>query len=131
MLQHTAGEKFELNGVSEEGPSISHEQEDKQPDNLAAELLKCHQQFGHVSFQRLRLMAKAGVMPKRLAKCPIPACSACLHAKAIRKRWRSRTTHNRNDVGRPTKAGQCVSVDQMLSPTPGFIAQMTGRLTTK
>ena len=31
----------------------------------------------------------------------------------------------------PTKPGDCVSVDQMISSTPGFIAQMTGRLTTK
>ena len=28
-------------------------------------------------------------------------------------------------------AGELVAVDQMVSPTPGFIAQITGRLTTK
>jgi hypothetical protein len=31
----------------------------------------------------------------------------------------------------PTAVGEVVSVDQLESPTPGLIAQMTGKLTTK
>ena len=126
------GAKFELNGASEGGKSsIQYEKEDERSQNLSAELLRHHQQFGHVSFQRLRLMARAGIIPKRLVNAPIPACSACLYAKAMRRRWRSRTAKNYEDIERPTKAGHCVSVDQMISPTPGLIAQMTGKLTTK
>ena len=36
----------------------------------------------------------------------------------------------RNDET-PTAVGEVVSVDQLESPTPGLIAQMTGKLTTK
>ena len=34
-------------------------------------------------------------------------------------------------MDQPTRPGELVSVDQLVSPTPGLIAQMTGRLTTK
>ncbi|KAI2490691.1 hypothetical protein MHU86_23875 [Fragilaria crotonensis] len=36
-----------------------------------------------------------------------------------------------DEDSKPTKPGQVVSVDQLVSPTPGLIAQMTGFLTTK
>ena len=39
-----------------------------------------------------------------------------------------RSTEDEVGVSMP---GQLVSVDQMVSPAPGFIAQMTGKLTTK
>ncbi len=93
-------------------------------------MLHYHHRFGHISFQRLREMAKAGVIPKRLRNCNIPACSACMYAKATKKPWRSKT---RNDFEkkRTPDPGEVVSVDQMVSPTAGLVAQMTGKLTTK
>jgi hypothetical protein len=39
--------------------------------------------------------------------------------------------HNKDESVTPTRPGQVISVDQMKSPTPGFIAQMTGILTTR
>jgi hypothetical protein len=39
-------------------------------------------------------------------------------------------THNSTN-NQPTKPGQIVAVDQLVSPTPGLIAQMSGFLTTK
>ena len=95
------------------------------------ELLRFHHQFGHVSFLKLQQMAKLGTIPKRLATCPVPACSACLYAKAIRCKWRSRTTNNQEEASKPARPGERVSVDQLVSPTPGLIAQMTGFLTNK
>ena len=96
-----------------------------------ARLLKLHQQFGHVSFRRLKLMATQGVIPKRLAKCDVPACTACLYAKAAKRPWRSKTTPNYKPPESPTGPGRVLSVDQMVSPTPGLVAQMAGYLTTK
>ncbi len=112
-------------------PIIIEDEEDRQPTNTAAELLRYHHKFGHVSFTKLQEMAKMGTIPKRLAKCPIPACSACMYAKAIKRKWRSRTANNREEAAKPTKPGERVSVDQLVSPTPGLVAQMTGFLTTK
>jgi len=76
-------------------------------------------------------MAKAGIVPKPLANCPMPVCSACCYAKAIRQQWRSKTAENKGEAEKPTKPGQVVSADQLMSPTPGLMAQMQGTLTTE
>jgi hypothetical protein len=76
-------------------------------------------------------MARIGIIPKGLAKCAAPACSACLYAKATKRPWRTKTESNRDDAAKPTQPGEVVSVDQLVSPTPGLIAQMTGMLTTR
>ena len=102
-------------------------------DKLAKDtslLLHYHRRFGHISFTRLRWMAKLGIIPSRLRNCDIPLCSACMYAKATRKPWRGKPTGEKD----PTQArspGEWVSVDQLVSPTPGLIAQMTGKLTSK
>jgi hypothetical protein len=125
---------FDLNGpnnTDQPTTNIVDDEEDQQPTSAAAELLQYHHKFGHVSFRRLQEMAKQATIPKRLAKCPVPACSACLYAKAIRRQWRHRTPNNKIESRKPTKPGERISVDQMVSPTPGLIAQLTGKLTTK
>lgn len=111
--------------------NIILDEEDRQPANDLAELLTIHHQFGHISMRKLQEMAKQGILPRRLAKCRIPTCSACLYAKATKRPWRSKPLKNGDDEAKPSKPGQVVSVDQLVSPTPGIIAQMTGFLTTK
>jgi len=51
-----------------------------------------------------------------------------MFGKATRRPWRHkpRREWNRKEVTCP---GEVISVDQMVSPTPGLIAQMSGRLT--
>jgi hypothetical protein len=80
---------FNLNGSKKGQPNIIEDEEDHQPTDAAAELLRFHHKFGHVLFMKLQEMAKMGAIPKRLAKCPIPTCSACLYARALRHKWRS------------------------------------------
>lgn len=93
-------------------------------------LHRYHQIFGHISFCRLRDMAKVGVIPKRLETCPTPACSACLYAKATRKPYRGKTRQDYDPIVITTPGG-LVSVDQLDSPIPGMVDQMTGILTIK
>jgi hypothetical protein len=82
--------------------------------------------------RKLQEMAKQGIIPRRLAKCRIPTCSACLYSKATKRPWRGKPrTRGSDNETQPTKPGEIVSVDQLVSPTPGLIAQMTGFLTTK
>ena len=102
----------------------------KEPTSDEALLLHYHQKFGHVSFERLKAMAKKGVLPKRLAKAKTPVCAACLCAKATKRQWRTKCTKTHTPIT-ASEPGEVVSVDQLVSPTPGFIAQMTGKLTTK
>ena len=54
-----------------------------------------------------------------------------MYGKATRKAWRRRTKDNSDEAGEPKQPGELVSVDQIIYPTPVFIAQMCGILTTK
>lgn len=120
-------------GITKNGiPIVEPEAEEGPPPDSSYEalLLYFHQIFGHISFQRLRAMAANGIIPKRLATCKTPACSACMFAKATRKPWRGKPRMG-HQPARTLDPGEVVSVDQMVSPTPGLIAQTTGILTIK
>ena len=96
--------------------------------SLSNELLSYHKRFGHISFSRLYEMVRQGIIPKRLIHAARPACAACLYAKATRRGWRGKGRQNWASNNRITAPGQCVSVDQTISPTPGLIAQLKGKL---
>ncbi|KAI2496051.1 hypothetical protein MHU86_18472 [Fragilaria crotonensis] len=126
---NSEGENATANMVST--PNVILDEETRQPKEEMAELLMLHHQYGHVPMKKLQTMAEQGILPRRLAKCRTPICTACLYAKATRRPWRGKTRKNLIDEGTPVRPGQIVSVDQLVSPTPGLIAQMTGFLTTK
>lgn len=107
------------------------DEEERQESTPTAELLKMHYKFGHVSFAKLKEMAAQGIIPRRLEKAQTPACTACLYAKATKRRWRDKTSNNKDEAQRATKPGEVVSVDQLVSPTPGLVAQISGFLTRK
>ena len=92
------------------------------------QLLRYHQKMGHMSFQKLQILAEQGAIPKHLAKCDIPVCSSCMYSKMSKRPWRNKTRQDFK-AKTPVDPGEVVSVDQMVSPTAGFIAQMTGILT--
>ena len=73
-------------------------------------------------------MAKQGLLPKKILKANVPICPACQYGKMHRKPWRTKGNHPKTS-GVATEPGQIVSVDQLESPTPGFIAQFKGTLT--
>ena len=93
------------------------------------ELLMWHYRLGHISFSRLRAMAKSRDLPSRLATCRVPECAACRLGKATKVPWRTKGKSNRGRLKSVTQPGQCVSVDQLESTTPGLIAQLKGRAT--
>ena len=118
------------NDTESRDATITDDQEDQEAP-LQAEFLKWHHRLGHLSPNKMKLMARAGILPKKLADCrDTPLCQACLYGKATRKPWRSKPLHNK--VSHVAKEpGQCVSIDQLISPTPGLIAQLRGRPTRK
>jgi hypothetical protein len=125
---------FNLDGPVGRGatPIIREDEEDYQPTSATAEFLRYHQKFNHCSPKRMQLLARSGVIPRRLAKCPVPVCSSCLYGKATRRPWRHKP--NSLTAGEsyvPTKPGEVVSVDQMKSANPGFVAHMSGFLTKR
>jgi hypothetical protein len=76
-------------------------------------------------------MSKAGILPWKLASRRVPVCQVCLFRKATRHLWRRKTARNRQATNMISAPGDCVSVDQIESTTPGLIAQLKGRPTTK
>ena len=104
-------------------------EEDKTKGDLQL-LLEYHHRYGHLSFAKLRHLALEGEIPRRLAKIKPPMCTACLLGKATRKPWRYKPSSQELSRQRIiTSPGQCVSVDQMVSSTPGYVAQLRGRAT--
>ena len=99
-------------------------------ESNTAELLELHQRYGHVSFNRIIEMSKQGIISRKFSNCRIPVCSTCMFAKASRRRWRDKPNQRENSV-QTLLPGDKISVDQLVSPTPGLVAQMTGKLTTK
>jgi hypothetical protein len=75
-------------------------------------------------------MAHLGLLPRRLQKAKVPFCSGCIYGKMTRRPWRTKGMY-RQTPRVTTKPGECVSVDQLESSTPGFIAQLKGTPTIK
>ena len=84
--------QFDINGKTEGVERIQGNDDRENMINRTAssELLTIHQKYGHISFQRLKEMAKQGVINPKYANCQTPSCSACMYAKAKRKRWRDK-----------------------------------------
>ena len=110
-------------------PNIIMDEEDRITETPTAKLLRRHYDMGHISFDKLQQMAKQRVLPHHLSNCAIPVCSACQYAKATRRPWRTKIAMRDKDITLPSTPGQVVSVDQLVSPIPGLIAQMTGFIT--
>ena len=77
----------------------------------------------------LQQMATKGDLPKRLATVIPPFCAACKYGKQTKRPWR--TKGPQGHIRTTTQPGQVVSVDQLESTTPGFVAQLKGLLTTQ
>jgi len=116
---------FNLDGPTTMRQIVVEGEEDRQPTNVAADFLRYHQKFNHVSPKKIQAMAKRGMLPRRLANCPVPLCTACLYGKA-----KKREPLDMDGVRSiATKPGNCGSVNQLTSPTPGLVAQVSGALT--
>ncbi len=97
--------------------------------NDQAELMRWHYHLGHLSFAKLKQLALNGEISRRLAKVKPPTCTGCLFGAITKVPWRGQETSL--EVFVATKAGKCVSVDQLVSMQMGFIAQLKGSLTKK
>ena len=113
--------------IEDDDTSIVVDKEDRQKSTPEAELLMTHHRFQHISFSKLQEMVRQGILPQRSAHCKIPSCSACLYRKATKRAWQSKQGKQRQRK-KALKPREVISVDQMVSPVPGLIAQMVGFL---
>ena len=72
-------------------------------------------------------MAEGGILPRKLLQAEIPMYPACQYGQMHRRPWHSKgqVASNIKVIQQP---GQTVSVDQLESKTPGFIAELKGLL---
>ena len=130
---------FNLNGpqtteLPSQLPTIIEDEEDSpRLENAIADFLAKHHQLNHLSMIKMQAMAKQGLLPKRWAKSKVPVCTSCLYGKATRRPWRTKPKkgQDRAQLRVATEPGQCISIDQLESRTPGLIAQVKGWLTKK
>ncbi len=101
--------------------------------NPAAEFLCWHHMLNHMSAAKMQSMAKRGLLLKTLAKSQIPSCTSCLYEKATRKPWRTKPKVGQQGgkLQTASEPGQCISINQLESSTPGLIAQIKGWLAKK
>jgi hypothetical protein len=105
------------------------------------EYMHWHYRLNHPSHIIMIKMAKQNMLPRGITKILTsmdkqqikpPMCNDCCGAKATRKSWRNKGDKAHQSVIKKDKhPGDIVSVDQLESSIPGFIGQMTGRLTSK
>jgi hypothetical protein len=103
------------------------------------EYMHWHFKLNHPSHIIMIKMAKQNMLPRRKTKILAnmekqhtkpPMCNDCLGAKATRRPWRSKSSkYNQRHLKKATHPGEVISVDQLESSIPGFIGQMTGKLT--
>ena len=65
------------------------------------EYLTLHESMGHIHHDRLQLMARQGIIPKKFLKCMLPFCASCAYGKQIRTNWRSRSSNNKDESTSP------------------------------
>ena len=90
-----------------------------------------HERFGHLSFSILKLMARAGLIPRELSNVDSPTCTGCEYGKAHCKPCRRKGVRNRKSLKIATVPGQVVRVDQLVIPTPVLVPMHRGTTTTK
>jgi hypothetical protein len=100
-------------------------------DTPQAELLRWHYRLGHIPFARLRILALLVTIPRQLIHVKSPKCAGCLYGAMTKRPWRTKSQQNKSKIRTVTRPGDCVSVDQLESTTPGFFAQLKGALTKK
>ena len=119
-------------------PPFSEEQKEESADDQVieaesdqGELIRWHCRLGHLSFRKLKILAALGILPRRLLNAKTPKCATCLYSSMTKKPWRVKGDANRKNIHPVQNPGDCISVDTMESRTPGFIAQLKGRLTKR
>ena len=111
--------------------ALQSEEQQSTTENTSFEFLRLHYKYWNLSFKRLRRMVKLGNISNNSETCDNPTCAACMYAKSTCKPWYWSSRKIKQKPLQVNNAGQIVSVDKLVSQTPGLVVQITGNLTTK
>ena len=102
---------------------------------LQEEFLALHERLWHLPFSVMFRMVKLGFLHKKFKKLgnKAPPCVSCLFGQAHKRPWRFKRTKKGEASTlrgeKPTKPGDTVGVDQLISAQPGLVAQEKGSMT--
>ena len=99
-------------------PNIILDKEDVMGSTDLAEFLCLHHLLGHILMNKMQDMACQGLLPSKFTTCKKPMCTVCLYGKATKKPWRVKG--KQSHVHLLTTPEKCVSVDQLILPTPRY-----------
>jgi hypothetical protein len=122
----TINTRFDLSLLQEEDVSEPHSGLSKDEQ----EMMLWHLRLSHLPLARLLSMARLNLLPRRLLNVKKLFCSGCAFGRMTRRPWRTKTQPN-VVIKTAERPGECISVDQLDSSVPGFIAQLKGTLTLK
>ena len=89
-----------------------------------------HNTLRHLPFTRMKELINQGTLQRKVLKVDTPFCAACQYGKMTQRPWRVKgDTQHKTKIA--TQPGHVVSVDQLESPTLGFVAQLNGILATQ
>ena len=90
-----------------------------------------HERLDRLSFARLKLMALYYLISWELSTVPPMFCPTRAYGKAHLKQWRRKGTKNRRNIRKTDRSGDEISMDQLNSPTKGFVPIHRGQPTTR
>jgi transposase InsO family protein len=130
-----------------ESEPITYEEDEPEEEDLhtyaqdSQEYMHWHYRLNHPSHTVMTRMAKLRMLPRGITRIlktmnkqrvKPPMCNDCCGAKATRKPWRGKgRRYIQRHLKKTPHPGEVVSVDQLEPSIPGFIGQMTGRLTNQ
>ena len=88
-----------------------------------------HHKFKCISKANMQHLINLGILPKRLASVQAPPCIRCLIGKSKKKPWRRKGQSPSIRHINHSTPGASISVDQLVSSTPGIKPQSKGCLT--
>ena len=109
-------------------PNLIEPEDEPSKHNPSDELLRWHYKLGHAPFEMLQWMSTQGDLPRKLTTVIPPFCAACKYGKQTKCPWC--TKGPQGHIRTATQPGQVVSVNQLESTTPGFVAHLKGLLMT-
>ena len=77
------------------------------------------------------LLAALGILPRKILKVKPPKYDGCLYGAMKKRPWRTKSVNNQGSIREASAPGNFILVNHMESSTPGFIAQLKGKLTNQ
>ena len=112
--------------LSEEEDRVSYRKRDNKYRKWVTDQIKIGATKALTYLEKLMIQSLGTSRSRRRRQSSCRSCSACIYGKMTRRAKRTKSKTNPITSRTVTAPGQCVSVDQLESSTPGLIAQLKG-----